>query len=53
MVNIFQHFTGLRGFHVYSNLVNRKSHFGQKIYLKHEHNNNYDKFAVPCKTLFK
>ena len=53
MANIFAYFTGLRGFHVYSNTMNWKPHIGQKIFFKHEHNNRYDKFTVAGKTLLK
>ena len=53
MTNIFEYFTGLRGFHVYSNTMNWKPHIGQKISFKQEHNNRYDKFTVAGKTLLK
>ena len=53
MASTFENFTALRGFHIYSNTVNWKPSIGQKISFKREHNNNYDKFAVACKTLFK
>ena len=53
IANTFEYFTGLKGFHVYSNTVNYKPHIGQKISFKREHNNNYDKFAVARKTLLK
>ena len=53
MANTFEYFTGLRGFRVYSNTENWKLRTGQKISFKREHNSNYDKFAVPGKTLLK
>ena len=53
MANTFEYFTGLRGFRVYSNTENWKLRTGQKISFKCEHNSNYDKFAVPGKTLLK
>ena len=46
MVNSFEFYTGLRGYHVYSNTVSWKPYVGLKITFKREHNNPYDKFAV-------
>ena len=46
MTNLFEFYTGLRGYHVYSNTVSRKPYVGQKIKFRREHNNPYDKFAV-------
>ena len=53
MANTFEYFTGLRGFHVYFNMVNWKPNIEQKILFKHKHNDNYDKFTVAHKTLLK
>lgn len=53
MADIFEYFTGLRGFHVYSNTVNWKPHIGQKVSFKREHNNTYDRFAVAGTTLLE
>ena len=53
MANTFDYFTGLTGFHVYSNTVIWKPRIGQKISFKREHDKNYDKFAVAGKTLLK
>ena len=50
MANIFEYFTGLRRFHVYSNIENWKPHIGKKISFEREHNNSYHKFAVAGKT---
>ena len=49
----YEFFTGLRGFHVYSNTVNRRPYVGQKITFKREHNNPHDRFAVAGKTMLK
>ena len=53
MVNNFEFYTGLRGYHVYSNTVRQKPYVGQKITFKREHNNPYDKFAVTGKITIK
>ena len=53
MVNTFEYFTGLRGFHVYSTTGKWKPHIGQKFSFKRKHNNNYDKITVAGKTLLK
>ena len=36
MVNSFEFYTGLRGYHVYSNTVSWKPYVGQKITFKRE-----------------
>lgn len=46
-------YTGLRGYHVSSNTVHRKSYVGQKITFRREPNNPYDKFAVAGKVTMK
>ena len=53
MANNFEFYTGLRGYHVYSNTVSSKPYVGQKITFKREHNNPYDKFAVAGKVTMK
>ena len=49
MTNNFEFYTGLRGYHVYSNTVSWKLYVAQKITFRREHNNPYDKFAVAGK----
>ena len=49
MVDNFEFYTGLRGYHAYSNTVSWKPYVGHKIKFKREHNNPYDKFAVAGK----
>ena len=46
-------FTGLRGFHVYSNTVNWRPYVGQTLTFKREHDNRHDKFAIAGKTMLK
>ena len=46
MDNNFEFYTGLRGCNVYSNTVRWKPYVGQKITLKRDHNNPYNKFAA-------
>ena len=53
MTNNFEFYTGLRGYHVYSNTVGWKSYVQEKIILKREHKNSYDKFAVAGKVTMK
>jgi len=49
MAKKFEFYTGLRGYHVYSNTVGWKPYVQEKIVLKREHNNIHDKFAVAGK----
>ena len=42
----FEFYSGLRGYHVYSNTVNWKPYIKEKISLKREHNNEHYKYAV-------
>ena len=53
MANNFEFYTGLRGFHVYSNTLSWKPYVGQKITFKREHNNPYHKSAVAGKVTLK
>ena len=53
MVHIFEFFSGLRAFHVFSNIANWKPYIGQKICFKWKHNSTYDILAVAGKTLLK
>ena len=53
MTDTFEFFTGLRGFHVYSNKVNWFPSAGQNIVFKREYSNKLDRFAVARKTLLK
>ena len=53
MANNFEFYTGLRGYHVYSNNVGWKSYVPEKIKLKREHKNPHDKFAVAGKVTMK
>ena len=46
MASNFQFYTGLRGYHAYSNAVSWKPDSGQKTTFKREHNSTYNKFAV-------
>ena len=49
MANNFEFYTGLRGYHVYSNTVGWKPYVQHKIMLKREHKNPHNKFAVAGK----
>ena len=51
MANNFEFYTGLRGYHVYSNTVGWKPYVQEKIILKREHKNPHDKFAVAGKVM--
>ena len=53
MASNFEFYTGLRGYHVYSNTGRWKPYVGQKITFKREHNNPYDKFAAAGKVTMK
>ena len=53
MANNFELYTGLRGYHVYSNTVGWKSYVQEKIIIKGEHRNPHDKYAVACKVTIK
>ena len=53
MANNFEFYTGLRGYHVYSNTVGWKPYVQEKIILKREHKNPHDKFAVAGKVTMK
>ena len=53
MSDIFQFFTGLRGFHVYCKTVNCVPYVGQNIVFKCECNNHHNRFDVAGKTLLK
>ena len=53
MANNFEFYTGLRGYHGHLNAVSWKPYVGQKITLKREHNNLFDKFAVTGKVTMK
>ena len=53
MANNFEFYTGLTGYHVYSNTVSWKPYVGQKIAFKSENYNPYDKFVVAGKVTMK
>ena len=53
MANNFEFYTGLRGYHVYSNTVDWKPYVQEKIILKRELKNPRDKFAVAGKVAMK
>ena len=53
MANNFEVYTGLRGYHVYSNTVGWKPYVQEKIILKRERKNPHDKFAVAGKVTMK
>ena len=53
MANNFEFYTGLRGYHVYSNTVGWKPYVQEKIILKRKHKNPHDKFAVAGKVTMK
>ena len=53
MANNFEFYTGLTGYHVYSNTVSWKPYVGQKIAFKSENYNLYDKFVVAGKVTMK
>ena len=45
VANHFDFFTGLRGFHLHSNIVKWKPYKGQKLTFKQEQKNPYDKLC--------
>ena len=53
MANNFEFYTGLRGYHVYSNTAGWKPYVQEKIILKREHKNTHDKFSVAGKVTMK
>ena len=53
MADTFEFFNGLRGLHVYHNLVNWVPYVEQNIVFKGEYNNKHDRSAVAKKTLVK
>ena len=53
MADTFEFFNGLRGVHVYHNLVNWVPYVEQNIVFKGEYNNKHDRCAVAKKTLVK
>ena len=53
MANHLEFYTGLRGYHVFSNTASWRPYVGQKVIFKREHNNPRDKFAVFGKVTMK